>query len=188
MSQTRGTHMRKPSRPLYNDGPAGMELFGILPEADQELLQFTYEESLSQLADQWQSSLTRKQTFWINLWQRSGGGGRIPIRRIDELDVFSRNLADHVYGPGHVEFDGYGWIVNPAGSEQQLWHIDYTLDYSTIFIPLSRLTADNCLQYAVMPAAIPVGLLAQATTDLDKVDMDLLCRESDWVCVRQLIA
>ena len=176
-----------PSKISYSDCPAGMELWGVLPERDQELLRFAYEESLSRLAGEWRQSLARKQTFWINLWQRSGGGERVPLGRIDELDAFSRELAHSVYGRGHVEFDGYGWSVNPAGSQSQEWHIDYTFDYSTIFIPLTRLTEQNCIQYAVLPANISTDLKARATLDLDQVDMGLLCRESDWVSIRQLV-
>jgi hypothetical protein len=173
---------------MYSDSPAGMKVFGVLPPEDQELLQSAYRESLSCLAEDWQRSLTLKKVFWINLWQRSNSGSKVPLQRIVELDSFSRELADSVYGKGCVEFDGYGWIVNPVGSEAQVWHVDYASDYSTIFIPLSDLTEDNCLQYAVLPPDTPPELIAQATANTDKVDMELLRRESAWVSIRQLIA
>jgi len=173
---------------VYNDCPAGMDLRGVLADSDQHLLRAAYEESTSLMAGALRESLALKKVFWINLWQRSSPEERIALQNIDAVDAFSRTLADQVYGAGEAEFDGYGWIINPTGSRMQDWHVDYTNDYSTIFIPLSPLAECNSLQYAVLPPDLPAELYARATADLDRVDLDLLYRESEWVSIRQLIA
>ena len=55
-------------------------------------------------------------------------------------------------------------IVNPVGSRAQEWHIDYTRGYSTIFIPISELSAENALQYAVLPAPVTISVIPTAWT------------------------
>ena len=176
------------SSPAYADGPAGLTLTRLLDAADRQLLQAAYAESTSRLDAELQASLARQKVFWINLWQRSRADERIALTNIDDVDRFSRALADEVYGVGTATCDGYGWIINPTGSRTQEWHVDYTDDYSTIFIPLSVLTDRNSLQYVVLPPDLPADVYARATADLDNVDVDLLCREAAWVSIRQLIA
>ena len=72
--------------------------------------------------------------------------------------------------------------MNPAGSCAQEWHIDYTRGYSTIFIPMSELSPENALQYAVLASPAP------DIADLDRVDLRTIARSEEWVSVRQLIA
>lgn len=160
----------------------------MLAPADQQLLQSAYEESTSRLDAELRASLALQKVFWINLWQRSRADEWIELSNIDAVDRFSRALADEVYGPGVATCDGYGWIINPTGSRTQEWHVDYTDDYSTIFIPLSLLTERNSLQYVVLPPDVPADVYARATADLDNVDVDLLCRDAAWVSIRQLVA
>ncbi len=142
----------------YNDRPMVMRLCGVPLEKDQELLQLACEESLALLAGEWEQSRVLKQVFRINPWQRSRTGEKVPIgrpiRRIDEMAAFSRELVDAVYGRGQVEFDGFGWTINPAGTRAREWHHGYTRDYSKTFIPLSPLTESNSLQYLMLPEDI----------------------------------
>lgn len=179
-------HALAPSS-TYNDCPAGLELVAVLPEPEQQLLRAAYEESATLLADELAASMALGKVFWINLWQRSSPDERVALHNIDAVDALSRAIAARVYGTD-VQFDGYGWITNPTGSRTQEWHVDYTHDYSTVFIPLSPLTERNSLQYVVLPPDVPPDVYARATADLDVVDVDLLCRELDWVSIRQLIA
>ena len=170
----------------YDDSPAGMTHLGIVPAPQQELLTGAWRESVALMESEWEVSLERRAVFWINIWQRSGDGERLPIERGEELDAWARQLAGH-YGPD-VDLDGYGLIVNPVGSTAQDWHVDYTLDYATIFIPLTELRPENALQYAILPVGTPDAVYRRATADLDAVDLRLLAREGDWVSVRQLLA
>lgn len=95
--------------------------------------------------------------------------------------------SEHYAGEG-AELDGYGFIVNPVGSRTQPWHVDYTLDYSTLFIPLSPLTPGNGMQHLVLPSSLAADAHARAIADLDRVDIDDLLLHSDYVSVRQLLA
>jgi phosphatidylglycerophosphate synthase len=170
----------------YDDSPAGMTHLGTVPGAQQELLTSAWRDVARLMEDEWSASVARRAVFWVNIWQRSGGGERLAIDRVEELDEWARQMAEH-YGPG-VDLDGYGVIVNPVGSTPQQWHVDYTLDYATIFIPLTELRPENALQYAVLPVGIPETVYRRATADLDAVDLRLLARGGDWVSVRQLLA
>jgi len=98
------------------------------------------------MEDEWAAGLARREVFWMNIWQRSGDAGKLPVERVEELDAWSRQMA-LLYGTD-VLLDGYGLIVNPVGSKAQEWHIDYTDDYGTIFIPLTESRPENALQYA----------------------------------------
>lgn len=175
-------------RPIYNDGPAGMILFGQVAEPEHELLRTVLAAARRELGPAWAASAAKREIFWINLWQRSGGAGPMALEGVPALDRWTRTLADRVYAGEGATCDGYGFIINPVGSRAQHWHIDYTRDYSTIFIPLSRLTTQNCTQYAVLPPNVSPAALAQATANLDRVDFDTLAAVCDYVSVRQLLA
>ena len=84
--------------------------------------------------------------------------------------------------------DGYGFVINPVGSQTQPWHIDYSLDYSTIFIPMSPLTPNNAMQYLVLPPSLPEATYAQATVDPDHINLDELLASDNCVSVRQMLA
>ena len=176
-----------PRTPIaYDDSPAGLTHLGVAPPRLQELLAGAWRDVELLMADEWAASMARRKVFWVNIWQRSGDGGRLEVGGVDELDAWSRELTAH-YGPG-VELDGYGLIVNPVGSSPQDWHVDYTMDYGTIFIPLTELRPENALQYAIVPPDLDEGAYRRATENLDDVDLRLLARESEWVSVRQLLA
>jgi phosphatidylglycerophosphate synthase len=176
-----------PREPVpYDDSPAGLAHLGTLSAREQELLTGAWRDVERMMADEWAASVAGQAVFWINIWQRSGDGGKLAVDRVEELDEWARGLVPH-YGTDCV-LDGYGLIVNPVGSSPQEWHVDYTHDYGTIFVPLTELRPENALQYAVLPRDVPETLYRRATQDLDDVDLRLLARESAWVSVRQLLA
>lgn len=168
--------------PVYDDGAAGLRHCGLVPEAVRELLKGARHEVLRRLSDECESARQAGRIFWINVWQRSGSGERMPIGRIDELDSWCRETARRLYAGEAVEIDGYGLIVNPIGSQAQDWHIDYTQGYSTIFIAMSEITAENALQYVVCPEP------PRELPDLDRIDLRALARIYPWLSVRQLLA
>src|SRR5262249_27556386 len=132
----------------------GVQCLGRLPEKQQSLLERAWEQSLCAIPGEWQASLERKAVFWVNLWQRSGSGEKLPIACIEEVDRWARELVALHFDPSVVELDGYGLIANPVGSRAQEWHVDYTADYSTIFIPLTEISVENAMQYAVLPRTL----------------------------------
>jgi hypothetical protein len=173
---------------LYDDGPEGMTNLGMLPEAERALLGGVLESGRRLLGAAWAASAARREIFWINLWQRSGGGEPMAVDGVAGIDVWARDLAARAYAGEGVVCDGYGFIINPVGSRQQPWHIDYTMDYSTLFIPLSRLTPENCTQYVVLPPNPPGAALARVRTNLDVIDLEALADACGHLSVRQLLA
>ncbi len=165
--------------PLYDD--AGFRYCGMVPEARRKLLQRASDSAFTLLSTECEASKARGEIFWVNIWQRSGGGSPMPVEGAEELDTWARDLAVRHYQHEDVELDGYGMIVNPVGSRGQDWHIDYTRDYSTIFIPMSELSAENAVQYAVLPAPPEIE-------NPDSVDLRAITKASDWVSIRQLLA
>jgi hypothetical protein len=152
------------------------------------LLQKALESGLPAVRDAWEASAEKREIFWINIWQRSGGVDMLPIEGVAEIDSWARGLAGQSFAGQKMECDGYGFIVNPVGSRAQPWHVDYTLDYSTLFIPLNRLTPENCLQYAILPPEAPRSAVASALANLDVIALDPLVEACDYVSVRQLLA
>ena len=174
---------REPARstPVYDDAPAGFRHCGILPEASRELLQRVSASAFTLLITECEASKARGEIFWVNIWQRSGDGRGMPVDGAEELGAWARDLAAQHYRHEDVELDGYGMIVNPVGSRAQDWHIDYTRGYSTIFIPMSELSPENAVQYAVLPAPPDIG-------NPDCVDLREIANTSDWISIRQLLA
>lgn len=168
--------------PAYDDGAAGFRHCGFVSEAARELLRSTSRDVLDRMSGECAASTQAGRIFWVNVWQRSGSGEKMALERIGELDSWCREIVARLYAGEPVEIDGYGLIVNPAGSRAQEWHIDYTRDYSTVFIPMSEITPDNALQYAVCPAA------PRDFPDLDQIDLGALAHSSPWLSIRQLIA
>jgi phosphatidylglycerophosphate synthase len=167
---------------VYEDGPEGFRYCGMVAEAARDLLLCSTTAALDRLSVECTASKSRGEIFWINIWQRSGSGEKMPLDRVEELDAWARELVDRHYAGEDVELDGYGLIVNPVGSGAQEWHIDYTHDYSTIFVPMSELSPENALQYAVLGS--PAGNIE----DLNRVDLKAIARTTEWVSVRQLLA
>ena len=177
-----------PSPLAYDDGPAGVQYLGVLPEAHQNLLRTASAAVVRKMQHDWDICLAGKKVFWVNLWQRSGNGEKMAIDHIEAVDALARSMVEKYYGKDKVELDGYGLIVNPVGSKEQAWHLDYTTDYSTILIPLTRVTPNNMVQYLVLPPTFSAEERAKLVSDPNEVAFDLLAAHCDYVSVRQLIA
>src|SRR5262245_24865147 len=175
-------------RRVYDDSPAGMTCLGALPPTEQVLVQRVLHDGRSRLAAAWTASAAKGEIFWLNFWQRSGDQTPLDIDDAPELDRWARELVAQAYAGEGVEIDGYGFIINPVNSKAQPWHVDYTMDYSTIFIPLSKLTTQNCLQYAVLSPDLPRTASDAFAADLDVIDLDALVEAGGYVSVRQLLA
>jgi hypothetical protein len=152
--------------------PDGFELLGTVPPAQQTLLAEIFASTVRLLQPRWEASLARQQIFWVNLWQRSGDGETLSVARIDELDAWVRQLMQTLYAGQDIALDGYGFMVNPRGTKSQPWHVDYALDYATIYIPISRLTPDNAIQYLVLPPTLPADSYDCAVRDLDHINFE----------------
>lgn len=174
------------SQPIYSDG--GFSVLGTVPKEKQELLVTTMDNIKKKLGDDYNKSLDSKQIHWINLAQHNG---RAPIwkdlDRLDELEAWVNELYKDYYDPTTDDLDGYGFIINPIGSQTQTWHLDYSSGYSTIFIPISKLTPSNCPQYLVLPE-ISDSLFKELVEDKsNNVSLDDLLKDQDYVSVRQAI-
>jgi hypothetical protein len=135
-----------------------------------------------------EASSVKQEIFWINLWQRGSPEAPLPVAGAKALDKWARELVTTAYADEPSAFiDGYGFITSPLGAKVQPWHIDYNMDQSTIWIPLTRLTTQNCLQYAVLPPHTPPDVLRNAFADVNIVDLDGLVSACDYVSVRQLL-
>lgn len=173
---------------VYDDSPAGMICLGELDSDDFARLSRVLRAGRDTMNEAWTASAARGEIFWINLWQRSEPGKTLPLAGAAELAPWVASLVERAYPESRPRLDGYGFIINPVGSRAQPWHVDYTLDYSTVFIPLTRLTTHNATQYAVLPANLPAELLGNAFANLDRIDLDHLTDIAGPISVRQLVA
>ncbi len=179
-------------KPIYNDGPAGFINLGQLSKPEQELLRRATEQTMRIEADRWAASCRAHKHFWVNIWQRSGDEGHLPIADVQKLDRWARSLVTQCYADGEAECDGYGLMMNPIGTQSQGWHLDYGLDYSTIFIPLTELTPENATQYLVCldeaAAAARDNALAGRNHAYETVELSSLMATGGSISVRQLLA
>jgi len=106
---------------------------------------------------------------------------------LEELDFWTRQAVIEHYGP-KVELDGFGFICNPMGSRTQAWHLDYRLDYSTLFIPLTPVTTQNATQFVSVAPNVDHSVYTKALANLDTVDVAYLQDNSDYICVQQMLA
>lgn len=175
---------REPARTesVYADGPGGFRHLGFVPERARELLAAAAREVAREMAGPCAGNKAEGRIFWINIWQRSRPEEQMRIAGMEDLDRWARGIVARHYAGEGVELDGYGTIVNPVGSHAQEWHIDYAPDYSTIFIPMSPLTPENTMQYAILPDP------PAAFDDPDCVDISALSNTRPWISIRQLIA
>jgi hypothetical protein len=172
----------------YDDRPGGMACYGTLSPDDQVLLRRALDAGRSALAAAWAASAAKREIFWINLWQSSGESPAVALACAAELDASVRRLAAAIYADQPATLDGYGFIVNPIGSKTQPWHVDYTMDCSSVFIPLTRLTPQNSTQYLVLPAPVPEAARRAIAADLDVIDLGAVADACAFVSVRQLLA
>lgn len=175
-------------KPVYDDGAASIACLGELSAAERPLYTAVLDAGRSRLGAAWEASAAKREIFWINLWQRTGGAEPMDLPGVAALDPVVRELAARAYAGEDAEFDGYGFIINPVGSKAQPWHVDYTMGYSTLFIPFCKLTPQNCTQYAVLPKEVPAAARERIAGNLDVIDLDALVEACGHVSVRQLLA
>ena len=176
------------SKFILDDGPAAFAYLGVVPEDRQQALTVLLEDCQRRLADQWKANAARGETFWVNLWQRSDGNAPMDLADLPDFDLWANDLLKWAFPDADAICDGYGFIINPVGSKAQDWHIDYTLDYATVFIPMTGLTTNNATQYAILPPNTPPEHLAKFMTNLDVIDMDDLTKSCGPISVRQMLA
>ncbi len=126
-------------QPIYTDDHYGFSYLGVVPRSKQDLINYALEQIKSSLGPTWEERMQSKEIYWINIWQVATGRSEEwrNIPRIDELELYVKDLFTEWFDPTTDEFDGYGFIINPIGSRTQAWHLDYRAGYASIFIPIS---------------------------------------------------
>lgn len=111
----------------------------IIDSRGQSLIMDSLNKYLDQIKD-----VETKQVFWVSAFA---------TKNVFDDTIDDPNLRRWVenYSSKIIEFkgkliDGYGFIVNPPDSLPQDWHIDYTRNYTTIFIPLINCNSNNMTQ------------------------------------------
>lgn len=179
---------RKGSPAEYEDGPAGVALLNQVPEAQARMLADCLAELKEALKDEWRASAEKREIFWINLWQKNENSPTVSARGKEAVRAWSEELGQTSFGAEQVTFDGCGFIVNPVGSAMQPWHLDYSQHYATLFIPLTKLTPENSLQYIWVPEANHAYALELIGKNPDVVEAEALANASEFFSVRQIIA
>ncbi|UJR34859.1 hypothetical protein I4U23_027638 [Adineta vaga] len=192
---------REPSRKIeaasndiiYDDAfdsyQGGFIHYKVVSNKNKILLENSYEELQFILKDRYELALSNYEVFWINLWKRTGNlTENILLKNQDQLNTMVNEFIQTYYHLNTVLLDGYGYILNPINSHAQVFHIDYTLTYSTLFIPLVPLSVDNATQYLIPSLNIDPKLFAEATKNFDKINVDLLLQDQNYYSVRQCIA
>ena len=172
----------------------GFEFLGVVKPKRRSMLVAAFETIKRDMGASWNSRLEGKEVFWLNIWQDeadieedSDVMGISDPEIAKSLDKWSRKAALKYCGSNAI-IDGYGFAVNPMGSEYQPWHIDYATDCANVFIPITPHTEKNAMQYITLPPDTPEDVLEQVASDTDKVDIDALERGVDYLIVQQVIA
>ncbi|CAF1340634.1 unnamed protein product [Rotaria sordida] len=136
-----------------------------------------------------ETSISKREVFWINLWKRTGNQiKQITYKNYYEIDKMVHILMEKYYHTNTVILDGYGYLLNPINSQRQAFHIDYNCDYSSLFIPLVPILADNSVQYINPSPFIDSDLFHEATKNYDKINVNLLLQNENYYTVRQCIS
>jgi hypothetical protein len=169
----------------------GFKFMGALPRPEQDILYSAFDLLRNKMGDKWDEQLNRKEIFWINVWQKEGSGEVLTIPDQScaaALDHWCRAALERYAEPGAI-MDGYGFVINPAGSEaHQVWHIDYTTDSAAIWIPLTAFTHQNATQFISLPYDAPRAALERLASNVDEVDLLSLEREVEHLIVQQIAA
>ncbi|MBI3744405.1 MAG: hypothetical protein HY261_09005 [Chloroflexi bacterium] len=159
-----------------------IHVMGTLADEERRMLLDALEASRARHADEWPARRAAGEIFWLNVWQRTDGAS---IRDLP-LDRWVRQLIARYYRDEAVLLDGYGFVLNPAGSRTQAWHLDYSEHYSNLLVPITPLTPQNATQYIALPASLPEHVYRRAIADTDVVDVPLL--EAHGATIAQLAA
>jgi len=177
-----------------NPAKMGFKFRGVVPPKWQSILLDALEALKRDMGASWNSRLLEKEIFWLNVWQDEDDlENDSDIMKISDpeiakaLDKWCRK-AVHKYCAQNAIIDGYGFVVNPIGSQPQVWHIDYTTDVAVVWIPMTPFTEKNATQYITLPSDTPKDVLEQVASDVDEVDVDALARGVDYLIVQQVVA
>ncbi|CAF1312699.1 unnamed protein product [Rotaria sordida] len=168
----------------------GLIHYGTLATVYQKLLQDIYIDLQLKLHAEYKLVVSQCKVFWINIWKRSGEktGLMIEFDQSQKLDELVHSWIAKYYDVNEVLLDGYGYILNPASSQAQAFHLDYTTDYSTIFIPLTEISHNNALQYIIPSPSTSSTILSEAIQNPDCVDVSRLLKDGNYYSVRQCVA
>ncbi|CAF0992502.1 unnamed protein product [Rotaria magnacalcarata] len=164
--------------------------YGILPSSYQTLLQDIYTDLQLKLHTEYKLALSERKVFWINIWQRTGKktGLMVEFDQSRQLDELVHKWMAKYYDVSEVLLDGYGYILNPRNSEAQMFHLDYTIDYSTVFIPLTAISHNNAVQYIIPSSSTSSTMLLDAIKNPDCIDLSRLLKDGNYYSVRQCVA
>jgi phosphatidylglycerophosphate synthase len=170
----------------------GFTVFKEVETPVQEMLQSMYNAMMLEQRETYETAMAKKDIFWFNLWQRTGGAPAMSLPNMPALEQWVRAAVKQYYGVGadgqSPVLDGFGFITNPVGSRNQPWHVDYTYDFSSLFVPMTPLYSENAVQYCVLPSETPSSALRACLKNLDKVDLNVLVDRGCGYSVRQSIA
>ncbi len=168
----------------------GFRFVGTVPQEARPLLTRAYEDLKASMGPRWDEQIAEKEICWMNIWQEDEEG--------DSMELSDKVLAKELHDwclKASAEFaekgaimDGYGFVVNPIGSKQQAWHVDYTTDAAAIWIPLTQFTDRNATQFITLPETTPDDALETVASNVDAVDVDALARSVDHFEVHQIVA
>lgn len=172
----------------------GFKFLGMLPPKRRPMLFAALETVKRDMGASWNSRLAGKEVFWLNIWQDEADieedsdiMGISDPEIAKALDKWCRKAARKYCGRKAI-IDGYGFAVNPLGSQYQQWHVDYSTDCANVFIPMTPFTDKNAVQYITLPSNTPEEVLEQVASDTDRVDVDALERGVDYLIVQQVVA
>ena len=168
----------------------GFRYVGTVPQEARPLLTRAYEDLKRSMGARWDEQIAEKEICWMNVWQEDEEGDSMELSDkalAKELHDWCLRASGQFAEKGAI-MDGYGFVVNPIGSKQQVWHVDYTTDAAAIWIPLTQFTDRNATQFITLPETTPDDVLEQVASNVDAVDVDALARSVDHFEVHQIVA
>jgi hypothetical protein len=176
----------------------GVKHYGLLSPKRQALLLDCLECLKRQIGATWNEHLDAKKIFWFNIWPDDDEDDE-PDTDAEYLTLQDRNLGKALhrwcrslarkYCEPHAILDGYGFLINPAGSQEyQPWHIDNTTDAAVMWITISPYTEKNGFQYLSLRNDTPADVLEEVAENVDVIDYEMLTRRVKGISRHQLIA
>ena len=166
-----------------------MKKIGTVDTKSIDILLSVFDECKDYIGQNlYDSSINKKETFWINLFQSGASDEdfKLPINSIDILHKWLQSIITTTFN-SNLKIVRYQFIINPIGSCAQRWHIDYILDFSTVFIPLIDLNLLNSPQYLTVPDFQKTNILDQIQKTPDDINLDDLALKNDFLIVSQLV-